>query len=804
MVFTDSTFRFFSLVQSHVRTSLAESPTETPYSYREEFFFEAYDVIRRIWSKRESQRAVGSSLSISRKTLKELENNFARYGCLGLLNSLTFVDVNARLERLTKLIRNARPHANTSYVVQLADALEIPGATMEMAYRIQRSHGYGQRLTSKERSFYEELQKILTSFSQIKSHNRNYGHDPSNRAKTFHDFQRDVFQRRIELFKSLNACEKKRQTRLILNCFGIQSSRFYYLRERYLCYGIWGLIDVIHASGKQGEKISPETELQIIEQRLMNPSLSGQKMIKHLKLKCGRENVQKIFARWRLSGFKEAKSIRGILPSPPQVKENKVSAVEKSARTRFPNLVKTAGLSVNRGFTALVKRLKYHKVPVSNPGALILAPFLEQLGIVEAVYTYGPPTYRTTEITNDVLVNVLRIVTGFPTINSLMLNSDHSVSIGAGLALKPVKSVLYRNLEDFRFSHLAKLRNDVARRARELNVINGKEIALDYHCDPSDSRYPKEKGITKAPDKNGDMVYAHRPQIIWDSDTNSLVNIAYCEGRSRAPSALYKFCEENLFQIIDPSTVSEIYADSEYTGEKQLIYLVVRSNASVTMCLKQNKKIKRWKEEVVKEGQWTSYNEIYRIAGKDFVLPETGKLLRFVVKQNKETQETRCFGSTHMDWSLCKILDKYHIRWTVESGIKDLVENYFLNYPTGNSPEKVEFHYYSVMIARILFDYFMATFNELKFKTPEGWNSVLSTIRTSIFANQNCELSMDDSGDFLLTYLDGDPSGLKKKVASLLENRKSAGLNKVSWWAGRGLKIKIENRFDLESGAEIH
>jgi hypothetical protein len=44
MVFSDSTFRFFSLVQSHVRTSLAESPTETPYSYREEFFFEAYDL----------------------------------------------------------------------------------------------------------------------------------------------------------------------------------------------------------------------------------------------------------------------------------------------------------------------------------------------------------------------------------------------------------------------------------------------------------------------------------------------------------------------------------------------------------------------------------------------------------------------------------------------------------------------------------------------------------------------------------------------------------------------------------------
>jgi hypothetical protein len=64
------------------------------------------------------------------------------------------------------------------------------------------------------------------------------------------------------------------------------------------------------------------------------------------------------------------------------------------------------------------------------------------------------------------------------------------------------------------------------------------------------------------------MIYAHRPQIIWDSITNSIINIAYCEGSSRAPSALYKFCEETLFKIISPDAIAEIYADSEYTGEK--------------------------------------------------------------------------------------------------------------------------------------------------------------------------------------------------------------------------------------------
>ncbi len=41
-----------------------------------------------------------------------------------------------------------------------------------------------------------------------------------------------------------------------------------------MSYGVWGLVDLIHASKRIGEKISPELELQIIEERLKNPALS--------------------------------------------------------------------------------------------------------------------------------------------------------------------------------------------------------------------------------------------------------------------------------------------------------------------------------------------------------------------------------------------------------------------------------------------------------------------------------------------------------------------------------------------------
>jgi len=467
-----------------------------------------------------------------------------------------------------------------------------------------------------------------------------------------------------------------------------------------------------------------------------------------------------------------------------------------------PDLIKTANLKVNRTFLEFVKMLSYRSVPVSNPGAIVMAPFLEQLGIVEAIYTYGPETYRTTEMTNDIIVNVLRIIAGFQTINSYMHNSDRSVAIGAGILNKPGKSVFYRGLDDFRFEHLQKLRNDLGIRAKELNIIEGKQIAIDYHCDPSDSRYPHDRRQSKAPNQSGDLVYAHRPQLLWDSMTNSIINIAYCEGRSRAPTALYHFLEENLFKIIDPSAIAEIYADSEYTGEKQLVYLHVRSGASITMCLKQNKKIKKWKEETIHSGDWQPYGPLYRLASRDYVLPETGKRFRFVVKQNIETNEIRCFGSTNSDLTAKIILDRYHIRWPVETGIKDLIENYFLNNPTGSSPEKVETHYYCVMIARLLVDYFRSVLCEPQWKTAQGWESVLSTIRTTIFSNQNCELSLNETGDFQLTYLDGDPLGIKANLKRMLEKRRLAGLNKVSWWGERGIVINIEDRFELGNGPQ--
>jgi hypothetical protein len=70
-------------------------------------------------------------------------------------------------------------------------------------------------------------------------------------------------------------------------------------------------------------------------------------------------------------------------------------------------------------------------------------------------------------------------------------------------------------------------------------------------------------------------------------------------------------------------------------------------------------------------------------------------------------------------------------------------------------------------------------------------------MRTSLFSNQNCELSLNDSGDFLLTYLDGDRSGIKRIISEILQKRKVANLNKVPWWGNRGIQIEVKDQYNF-------
>ena len=102
-------------------------------------------------------------------------------------------------------------------------------------------------------------------------------------------------------------------------------------------YGVWGLIDLSHCSKRSGEKISPELELTIIEERLMYPSLTPIRIMEKLDLKCSRTNVQKIYNRWELAKFNEAISIRGVISRVQSMNDEPL--IKLSAKALFPDLI---------------------------------------------------------------------------------------------------------------------------------------------------------------------------------------------------------------------------------------------------------------------------------------------------------------------------------------------------------------------------------------------------------------------------------------------------------------------------------
>ena len=66
-----------------------------------------------------------------------------------------------------------------------------------------------------------------------------------------------------------------------------------------------------------------------------------------------------------------------------------------------------------------------------------------------------------------------------------------------------------------------------------------------------------------------------------------------------------------------------------------------------------------------------------------------------------------------------------------------------------------------------------------------------------MFSNQNCELSRHESGDLLLTFLDGDRYGIKAELAKRMDQRKKAGLNKVPWWGDIGVRIAVKDQYEI-------
>ena len=340
--------------------------------------------------------------------------------------------------------------------------------------------------------------------------------------------------------------------------------------------------------------MSNETELRIILEKLRYPGYSAQEMVKRLRLRCSRYAVNRVFSRWSLTDRNrvpialdqyctgETDDVKPFEPVQPAYHLYSDESLLESRR-------------INRQFEQLCGKMRTHAYQLCDPGPLILAQFVNDLGVVQAMEKNGPPRLRGIGMSNLALLNVFRILAGYRRINHLSNNRDRSVALASGLGMFGSRSKYYEDTLEFKFKQIHELRCDLISRAKELELIEGKKIAFDFHFKQFFGSHGKEKGFGKGPDKAGNMVAGFRPHVTWDLVANTVLSMNYYHGGVRAPGILEQYCEEQIFPLIDPSAIEEIYMDSEYTKEASLQYFKQDRcpNGDVFLCLKKNKQIKK-------------------------------------------------------------------------------------------------------------------------------------------------------------------------------------------------------------------
>ncbi len=774
---------------------MAQFGSTTPYFIKKDPIIRCYEMIREVWHDRISIQKVCEKYKFSRSQFYEKENYFIEHGVAGLFPIVKEHFKFPDLESLVILVNEARPSLSQQAILRIAEALPSTqkDANTESISNILASHGRLATAQQADKYFWGRIQRTLSELQRLRNSTIK-GRVKKERKNTFF-LDDDLLHKRLEMLRE-QFYDPAISAKATCFRFGVAPASYYRLLKEYRLFGPWAIIPA-HLPGK--EAMGSETELSVMLKKLRYPSWSAQQIVDSLKLHCSRFSVSRVFRRWELTDKKrlpvaldhycknEMASKRFIHPT--------------SVHDLHSEKVLLESRRINRDFELICKKMQTHTYHLCDPGPLILAPFVSELGIVQAMESFGPPRLRGKDLSNLALLNVFRILSGYRRINQLSNNRDRSVAFASGLGLFGSRSKYYEDTIEFKFDHLHSLRCDLITRAKELGIIDGKKIAFDFHFKEFYGKHSKEKGIGKGPAKSGDLVPGFRPHVAWDLSANTILSMTYYHGGTRATGIIEQYCEQHIFPLFDPEAIREIYMDSEYTKEASLHYFkhVRCPNGDVYLCLKKNKQIKKLIEPALTSGDgWGKWDYDDEFTAIDVVLPKSQLPLRIVILRDIATRKNiRCFGCTKTDLPAKKILEKYRYRWLIENGLKDLVHSYFLDEMYGNDPEKIEFEFYCVMIARLTYENFLKELGGRHYHHEDGNKTTLRTMRNLLFEKRNCTLKQDSEGHLVLTLMDSNENELEKEVARLLEKRTAKGSNKVLWWGNRGIKLCFDNQHKM-------
>jgi len=730
-----------------------------------------YEAIRNVNVDGASVKSAKQKYGLTEHEYRKALSEFGKYGVAGLIgidSKQITEECSLEIERKIYVLKKARPQIPASKMVTIIEGFNhiVPVPLMR---RIYASYGWSSLAKTYKKVNFETLNLKASMLRQIKE---------SEVLRSSFFSEEDRLQSLLEVFRTLDK-------RGITKRYPGSRVSFKAHKDKFLSIGLLGLIDSARPPFRNS-KIGFVEEGNLILSKIQKPKLDNKHFLKILKSKKISVNpvcLIKIFEKWEVDEFQS--QFRGEIERLSNDETTDVLPQEI-----FPQ---ASPVGLDESFITFITRLK--EQPVANPGIFLFLPYLNRLKIfekAESLMDLDPE--KGYSWFNMLLLYLGRILEGISSTRKACNTHELSLPLFAGLVSMPCEDTILNKTASISESELFQLRQYLTQVSGREALIRNRRIAFDFHMREFTGDDVQLKNIGKGPSPKRKLCFAgFRPHIAWDIDTGTPISIEFRNGKARATTTVKRFINELLIQPLGKDSIEHVYVDSEYTAEHVWQYVTDDKDglgADLTMCIKQNSKVKKYINAFLATNPtWLQYDENHTYTEQSFSIPikNTNKILQCVLKRKEKNGKLRCFGTTLKNLDSRGIMKEYSLRWKIENGIKDLIENYFLNNNPGIDPHNINVHYFIVTLARILFEMFSLDYDGSL--NPDMSKKGLGTIRQEFIVGTNAVLSRKKD-TLVLTWQDFYPEK-KHKIIKKFFNKLNKEAQQGLPFLG-GLKLKFE------------
>ena len=748
-----------------------------------------YEALREVMFDQKPLAIVLVKFALTNYQYKQAVSAFKKNGVIsliGLANDELIKSFPIDAERMIFVLKKARPWIPATKMVTLLKGFDhdIDLLTMRHLYA---SYGWAQGTKPYEQVDFELMNRRVIQVNSMRGQNLAASHHFLN--------QHDKLQTFIELFRDIDKPG-------ILKRYPGSRVTFGKHKKSFLTLGLLGLVEPAPPSFRNSKIGFKEEGWMIISkiQHLDRTEKEYKKILKTKGIHVDISSIDKIFKKWDVSNF--ISHFKGNLQrfiQPETESESGLKTEEQRTETKdipVDNKVKEGRIRMDRGFVDYITQLDKNEIPLANPGVFIFLPLIHKLklfDIANNVMDIDPEQgYSWFSL---LLLNIARIMSGISSVSKLCRTNELSYPLCSGLVNTPSQDTLLNGLAKISEEQLLKMRQHLTQVSYDNKLIKGRSIAFDFHMRDFSGDDVELKNIGKGPSPKQKICFpGFRPHVAWDLTTNAPISLEFRHGTARATTTFKRFITELLPDTIRDNDIEHIYLDSEYTAQKVWHFIVDKQEglgADLTMCIKQNKAVKKHINTFLKtDFEWLYFNDAYTYSNATFKIPinTSNKVLHCVLKRHEKTGRLRCFGSTLPGLSPDAILKEYKKRWLIENGIKDLVGNYFFDNTPGIDPHRINIHYFVVTISRLLFNLFCELYPGSK--NPDHSQKGIGTIRPEFLTGTNTTLKRE--GNLLiLTWQDAYPEKEHEKLTTFFEALNETSSESLPFLGGLQLKFQI-------------